>query len=215
MELHLPYLTLRDSHNLSSPPHIGQNPSNSKPWADLTVFEQHMSGKGTVRRSIYAAHTTIVVSGWDRHKYTAYSFLDPGPDMQAAEDEQDEDSDGDSELGESDELDHEIPPEDGFATYGWQSLVDHRSRDPRVCFLRAVQIKAIVAFKENEYLIENIREITDRVQFKLFFRRPELTIPRLRAIRSRPRVHWTLMSINRTLARKNHSSVCAKLRLFS
>lgn len=173
MELHLPYLTLRGSRGNSPFSYAEKGKDNRRPWADLTFLDQHIYKIGLRGRSIYAAHATIVVTGWDRSKYTAYSFLDPGPTTQSPEDEEgDEECDEEDDPEDGEILDSELLPEDAedeFATHGWQECLHLNdsisSWDPRVRFLRAVQIKVTVAFQEYDYLIGSFFEFMTRVRF--------------------------------------------------
>lgn len=166
MEMHLPYLTLRKGRNVPVSLGSSKTQSNTKPWADMAFLDQHVPEVDLMGFSIYAAHATIVVSGWDPFKYTALSFVEPGPDVRPFEDEQDDEFDDDEDL---EDADSELLPEDiedKFATYGWQDFhrVNDRSLDPRVRFLQTVQIKIKVAFQEYDYLVDYLSHTVDWVQ---------------------------------------------------
>lgn len=165
MELHLPYLVLREHQNFSAAVNGGEIRHHKNSWEDLNFLGQHICRRDLLGRSIYAAHATIVVSGWDYTKYTAWSFVEPGPVVRQTEQEQDDWSDQDEEADDSDS---KLLPEDvehKFATYGWQHFIRVRdlSWDPRVYFLRAVQIKITVALQEYEYLIDHLSRIEELV----------------------------------------------------
>lgn len=168
MELHLPYLTLREVGSASTSFGCSETHRNTRPWADMTFLDRYTRELGLKGRSIFAAHATIVVSGWNSSKFTALSFIEPGPDVRSAE-EQDDSADEDEDLDCNESPEPELLPEDTedqFATYGWQTFhrLHDRRWDPRVCFLRAVQIKIKVALQEYDYLIEHLCHVVDWVR---------------------------------------------------
>jgi hypothetical protein len=112
--------------------------------------------------SIYSAHATIVVAGWDCSKYTSYSFLYPGPaTCQERSDEQDEEDDGDEDKHENEYDPELVPPEDGFGTEGWDEafVAEKYNLDPRVRFICAVQYRVVLALQEYESLVAHLHEI--------------------------------------------------------
>lgn len=179
MELHLPCLILRENQACSAAVGCGKIQRDTKPWADLSFLDQHICEVDLARRSIYATHATIVVSGWEPTKYTALSFVDAGPVIESWDDDHDEESE------ESEGWDTKLLPddmEDEFGTYGSHgfSRINNRNWDPRVCFLRAVEVKITVAWSECRYLIGYLENIEKWVQYQMSLFQAELTVIRLR-----------------------------------
>jgi hypothetical protein len=186
--LHLPYLTLREPQTAPTHPHSGGSHGNEEPWGDLTFLGIGNYDAGTVGRySIYSAHATIVVAGWDQSKYTGYSFLNPGPavyqqDKDEEEEEDDDDDDQDKEDCHHEESDSDLEPsEDEFATDGWIEFLkaDDRSWDPRVCFIWAVQIRIVLALQEYKYLIAHLGDVEAWVNLTWIYLRVVLTVLQL------------------------------------
>jgi hypothetical protein len=169
LELHLPYLILRKSRLPIT--HTDNKKPSAEVWDDLAFLNRGLSREKLPWCSIYAAHATVVVSGWDRSKYIAYSFLNPGPSVQEHEPDEDsaelEEEEEAGEFNDGEDADPEDPSEDEFATYGRHDfLIDNdRSWDPRVCFLRAVHNRVEVASAEHKYLIEYLWDIDTWVRF--------------------------------------------------
>ncbi|KAF2831926.1 hypothetical protein CC86DRAFT_280925, partial [Ophiobolus disseminans] len=163
LELHLPYLTLRGP--LKAGQHGGAESTESAEsvWYDVSFMTPRSTDSERSRHCvIYDAHTSLVIAGWDRSKYTGYAFLDPGSSQPHFDEEQDANNesgdDEDDEEEEEDEIMESDPIEDYFATDGREQFQDANLPiwDPRVTFLRAVQTRVHLALQEYCYLTRHV-----------------------------------------------------------
>ena len=109
--------------------------------------------------AIYDAHASVVISGWDRSKYTGYAFLDPGSIEHHFEgDDVDDEAEEDGDNSDDSETAEIEPIEDHFATDGRSQFQDADSPvwDPRVAFLRAVHTRVQLALQEYSYLFGHV-----------------------------------------------------------
>jgi hypothetical protein len=160
MELHLPYLILRGPSKKSIHPNSRDNVPTKMPLYDLSFMMPALNENGWVCQPlIYDAHVTIVVAGCDEWNHNSYSFLDPGSMKNHFEEDDVDDGDEDENNPEDSEDQEDEPSEDHFATEGWDYVnANEPIWDPRVYFLRAVQIRIVLASQEYDYLIEYLEE---------------------------------------------------------
>jgi hypothetical protein len=116
--------------------------------------------------SIYEAQTTVFISGAHHYDWHGYAFGYPGPrDVKAEEDDGKDDDEGPEEFFEEEE--------DFFAAGGCESVINPRQImwDPRVYFLRTLQLRLAVVVQNNVYLIRALADaVNDWVGTRRSFR---------------------------------------------
>jgi len=151
LELHLPYLTLREVSSTSCQWKSRDSSEEGEGWLDLPLPE---SGPDAEQRSnrflIKKAHVSIVFCVWDYSKWVAYAFSKGGPmhtpgQETDASDEEDSDSEDDALEPKEDIF---APRDVDHGLYG-----DDPIRDPREYFLRVVDVWIIFILREYMYLV--------------------------------------------------------------
>jgi hypothetical protein len=160
LELHLPFLFLKESTGISIEPE--QERHNKRLWSDLSFLPlktgpKQQSGK----YSIYEAQSTVVVSGSNHSDWHGYAFGNSGP-KDPIEDEYEADpnipDDSVPEGGEENSDEWVFAAfEDFFATGGCDPVSSGPANvDPRVYFLRATQYRLEVVVRAHEYLVRTL-----------------------------------------------------------
>jgi hypothetical protein len=151
LELHLPYLALRQ---VSSASDLWKNrdlTQEGESWLDLPLPDSEPSAADQPDRFlIEKAHISTVLCVWDYSKWVGYAFSKGGP--MDKPDHEPEESDGE----ESDtEDDCSVPKEDVFAprNVNHDLYAEDPIRDPREYFLRVVDVWIIFILREYTYLV--------------------------------------------------------------
>ncbi|KAF3038772.1 hypothetical protein E8E12_000549 [Didymella heteroderae] len=144
LELHLPYLLLKKSTDDRMVDEQGQ-----KLWDDLSFLPLKIGvDEEQGRFSIYEAQTTVFISGAHHFDWHGYAFGYPGPkDSLAEEDDGKDDDEGPEGFFEEEE--------DFFAAGGCEPVLNPGQViwDPRVYFLRTLQLRLEIVVRANEYLV--------------------------------------------------------------
>jgi hypothetical protein len=154
LELHLPYLTLREVASSSDQWKNRDLNEEGESWLDLPLPDSELNAASRPDRFlIEKAHFSIVLCVWDYSKWVGYAFSRGGPACTP-----DDEFDGVEEMNGEDsdtEDDIPIPKEDIFAPRN----VDHGLyaedpiRDPRLYFLRIVDVWIVFVLREYTYLV--------------------------------------------------------------
>lgn len=154
LELHLPYLTLREVTCSSDQWKNRDMTQDGESWLDLPLPGSDSDAANQSKRFlIEKAHISIVLCVWDYSKWVGYAFSKGGPARNPdAEPDEDEESDGEHSDAEDDDP---IPKEDVFAPLDGDHglFADKLIRDPREYFLRIVNVWIILVLREYTYLV--------------------------------------------------------------
>lgn len=120
-----------------------------KLWNDLSFLPLKIGvDEEQGRFSIYEAQTTVFISGAHHFDWHGYAFGYPGPkDSLAEEDDGKGDDDGPENFFEEEE--------DFFAAGGCEPVLNPGELmwDPRIYFLRTLQLRLEIVVRANEYLV--------------------------------------------------------------
>lgn len=149
LELHLPYLLLKES-----PDDRETDEQGKKLWDDLSFLPLKLDvDERQCRCSIYEAQTTISIAGAHHFDWHGYAFGNPGPtDPRADEDDGNDDEEPPEEFFEEEE--------DFFAAGGCEPVgnPDQIVWDPRIYFLRTLQLRLAIVVRANEHLVQTLVE---------------------------------------------------------
>jgi hypothetical protein len=157
-ELHLPYMTLREKTTDSANPF----------WDDLSFLFPQSVPESHGQYSIYESQTTLVISGHDHQHWYGYAFGSSYPST-AGEDYLVEETDGNPciPIGYRDGMVGHVTEdnewsctsiEDVFAAGGLQAPVRAPTTDPRIYFLRALQLRMEAVVCNHEYLVRKLQD---------------------------------------------------------
>ncbi|KAJ4380083.1 hypothetical protein N0V86_004392 [Didymella sp. IMI 355093] len=151
LELHLPFLVLRDLSDEES----SSQGQTKKVWSDLKFL--FPNGK----LSILESHTTVVVSGADNFDWYGYAFGSLGPGDTVTDNSEEDDDDADDSDGEEGAEGWVLEEEDFFVAGGGCQQAASPGRpimDPRVYYLRAVQNRLDAVVSSHENLVRKLDE---------------------------------------------------------
>ena len=164
LELHLPFLTLREVSSESHEWKARGPKDEGKRWLDLPLPASKSRGNYRPDRFLISeSHTSIVLSVWDRSNWAGYAFF-KGMSV-TDEEESDEEAGGEDDgegLGDvADELAEENDPKpkrDIFAPDGdsHDMYADDPIHDPRRYFLRITGVWMSFVVREYRYLVEEL-----------------------------------------------------------
>jgi hypothetical protein len=151
LELHLPYLMLREVSSTSDQWRNRNMTQEGESWLDLPLPDSEpITTDRPNRFLIEKAHISTVLCVWDYSKWVGYAFskgghtdiLDNGSDESDGEDNDDDD-------------DISVPKEDIFApqNVNHDLYAEDPIRDPREYFLRIVGVWIIFVLREYTYLV--------------------------------------------------------------
>ncbi|KAF2854884.1 hypothetical protein T440DRAFT_542477 [Plenodomus tracheiphilus IPT5] len=166
IQLHLPYLTLRDQ------PDRGSSPGSHDDWPSFLFSGQNANGATQADRLVIReAHISIVLSVWDESKWVAFAFSRPGGAL-GGDDNEDKGKDETKEP-ETDTVEEPEPNTDIFTPDDMISspLTDHSIQDPREYFLHVIEPWVYLIREESDYLV---RTVTKMIKHWLDFNRGTL-----------------------------------------
>ncbi|KAJ8113689.1 hypothetical protein OPT61_g4233 [Boeremia exigua] len=151
--LNLPCLSLEE-HDDNAPnirPFVDNH--NKTRWEDLSHLPlESKTGRLSNRFAIFETRTTVVLSGCSNTDWFGYAFGNIGPiDTSPSGQEQNDDDD-------TNDPDEPEPEEDFFATGGCEPVLNPENIiwDPRVYFLRAMEIRLSITTQASEFLVRKL-----------------------------------------------------------
>ncbi|CAO2655216.1 Nn.00g102800.m01.CDS01 [Neocucurbitaria sp. VM-36] len=158
LELHLPYLSLRQTSTPASRP---SEPTQHY-WTHLSFLKltpESLRSPNCSGYMIREIKNSVVICGTDHFRWMGYAFSDRNLVDDHINDEGEHDDNDDNDEDDEDEND-EMPFEDIFATDGniqeYFHVVDDLIWDPRKYFLRCVQVRVAAVADEWRYLIQAV-----------------------------------------------------------
>ncbi|KAI1556727.1 hypothetical protein PtrSN002B_001891 [Pyrenophora tritici-repentis] len=148
--LSLPYLMLREKP-IQSSQSLDLESQEKLTAYDLSFLVDPAATKNPTRFVIKEAHETVAIFGRKDHNWTGYAFSAPHMDMES-----------ETDNGDDDECDEEMPNVDLFVSGRSDEVIDPNITiyDPRTYFLRTFEIRIKVIQKEYGWLVKELQNLT-------------------------------------------------------
>ncbi|EDU45414.1 predicted protein [Pyrenophora tritici-repentis Pt-1C-BFP] len=148
--LSLPYLMLREKP-IQSSQSLDLESQEKLTAYDLSFLVDPAATKNPTRFVIKEAHETVAIFGRKDHNWTGYAFSAPHMDMES-----------ETDNGDEDECDEEMPNVDLFVSGRSDEVIDPNITiyDPRTYFLRTFEIRIKVIQKEYGWLVKELQNLT-------------------------------------------------------